>query len=80
MVPRNDYLLYFIWTIRDMIRGADMDDGDYGEDDFDEWFEVIPDPEVDEGTNLNVEEESDDDEFDDDYFPEDEDLMEDLYG
>ena len=55
-----------------------MDDGDYGEDDFDEWFEVHPDPERDEGTNLDVEEDSDDD--DDDYFPEYDDVMEDLYG
>jgi hypothetical protein len=79
MVPRSDFLLYFVWTVRDMIRGADMDDGDYGEDDYDEWFEVVDDPEQDEGTNLDVEEGSDDDYDDNDYFPEDGDLMEDLY-
>lgn len=62
-----------------MIRGPDeFDDGNYGEDDYDEWCEMINDPEEDEGTNLDVEEGSDVDE--DDYFPEDEDFIEDLYG
>lgn len=65
-----------------MIRGAKyFDDGDYGTDEYDEWIEMMPDPEQDEGTNLDVEEDDDDDDDDDDdYFSEDEDIMEVLYG
>jgi hypothetical protein len=81
MVPQNDYLIYYVWRVRDMIRGAKyFDDGDYGEDEYDEWVEMIADPEEDEGTNLDVEEDDDDDDDDDDYFSEDEDIMEVLYG
>ena len=69
--------------MRDMIRGAKyFDDGDYGEDEFDEWIEMVPDPEEDEGTNLDVEEEDEDEDEDEDgdWFEEDEDVMEVLYG
>jgi hypothetical protein len=82
MLPSNYYyLLYFVWRVREVIRGPDeFDDGDYGEDDHDEWFEMIPDPEEDEGTNINIEEGSDEIDNDDDFQPGYEDLMGDIYG
>lgn len=81
MVPQNDYLIFYVWIVCDMIRGAKyFDDGDYGEDEYDEWIEMVPDPEEDEGTNMDIEEDDDSDEDDGDWFEEDDDLMEVLYG
>jgi hypothetical protein len=67
--------------IRGVIRGPDVfDDGDYREDEFDERFEMVSDHEEDEGTNLDVEEASGENDEDDDFQSEDEDLMGDIYG
>jgi hypothetical protein len=53
MVPQLDYLLGHIMGFRAMIRGADLDDEDFGEDDHDEWCEMMVYPEEDEGTKRN---------------------------
>jgi hypothetical protein len=81
MVPQNDCLIFYVWVVREMIRGAKyFDDGDYGEDEYDEWIEIVLDPEEDEGTNLDVEEDESDDGEDGDWFGEDEESIEVLYG
>ena len=65
-------LLYFVWRVREVIRGPDeFDDGNYGEDEHDE---------EDEGTNLDVQEEYDEIDEDDEFQPEDDDLMGGIYG
>ena len=53
MVPQLDYLLGYIMGFRAMICGADLDDEDFGEDDHDEWCEMMVHPEEDEGTKRN---------------------------
>jgi hypothetical protein len=64
-----------------VIRGPDeFDDGNYGEDEHDEWFEIMSDPEEDEGANLDVQEEYNEFDEDDEFQPEDDDLMGDIYG
>ncbi len=64
-----------------MIRGSDeFDDENYGEDEYDEWFEIMSDPEEDEGTNLDVQEEYDEINEDDEFQPEDDDRIGDIYG
>lgn len=76
MIPENDYLIYYVRIVRDMIWGAKyFDDGDYGEDEYNKWIEMMPDLEEDEGTNLDVEENESNDDKDRDWSEEDEDVM-----
>ena len=79
MVPQLDYLLGYIMGFRAMIRGADLDDEDFGEDDHDEWCEMMVHPEEDEGTKRN-EDSEDEDEDEDSYEEIDVDIEEELYG
>jgi hypothetical protein len=46
------YLLAYIIGFRAMIRGADLDDEDFGEDDHDEWCEMMVHLEEDEGIKI----------------------------
>ena len=75
MVPQ---LLAYTMGFRAMIRGADLDDEDFGEDDHDEWCEMMVHPEEDEGTKTNEWDSEDEDE--DDYEEIDVDIEEELYG
>jgi hypothetical protein len=78
MVPQLDYLLGYIMGFRAMIRGADLDDEDFGEDDHDEWYEMMVHPEEDEGTKRNEWDTEDEDE--DGYEEIDVNIEKELYG
>lgn len=73
MVPQLDYLLGYIMGFRAMNRGVD-----FGEDDHDEWCEMMVQVEEDEGTKRN--EWDSEDEGEDGYEEIDMDIEQDLYG